>query len=125
MSEVNPFTFVNAITDTKQDLMQDPENVKAYSAFMINRALSYFYDTVLYANEMNMRPDLDKDQNFSYFINIVRKKKRFAKWAKPAINDDIKAVMEYFQYSLRHASSIMPLLTPEQLKEIKKQQKVE
>lgn len=125
MSALSPFDYLNSITFTKQDLMEDPENVKGYSPFMVNRGLSYHYDTILYANEMNMRRDLDKDAQYKYLINIIRKKKRFAKWAKPQVNDDIKAIMEYFKYSLNHARAILPLLTSEQLKEIKKQQKVE
>jgi hypothetical protein len=125
MSALSPFDYLNAITQTKQNLMEDPENIKGYSPFMVNRGLSYHYDTVLYANEMNLHSDLEKDQQFSYLINIIRARKRFAKWAKPQVNDDIKAVMEYFKYSLNHARAILPLLTSEQLKEIKKQQKVE
>ena len=46
---MTPFDFLNAINDTKKDLFQDPQADKDYNAFMVNRGLSLFPDTVLYA----------------------------------------------------------------------------
>jgi hypothetical protein len=85
---------------------------------MVNRGLSYFNDTVLMANEMNMYAHLDKKLQYHFLINIVRKKKRFSKWAKPEKESDIEAVKEYYGYSNEKARQILTLLSPEQIKNI-------
>ena len=79
---MNPFQYLSAINDTKQDIMVDDISEKQYNAFMVNRGLSYFYDTVLLANEMNQRAHLDNRLQFDFFINTIRKKKRFSKRKK-------------------------------------------
>ena len=84
---MNPFEFLNAINYTKKDLMVDPENEKHYNSFVVNRSLSYFPDTVAIANEMNKYHHLEKRLQFSFLINIIRKRKRFSKWIKPQIED--------------------------------------
>ena len=67
---------------TKKDIMVDDLAEKAYNPFMVNRALSYFQDTVLFANEMNVNHTIDKRLQFDFFINMVRKRKRFFKNGK-------------------------------------------
>ena len=47
---MSPFDYLNSINDTKQDLMVDDITEKQYNAFMVNRGLSYFPDTVAVAN---------------------------------------------------------------------------
>ena len=72
---MNPFEYVNAICDTKQNLIVDEVSEKNYNPFMVNRSLSYHYDTVLLANEMNQRHFLDKKLQNEFLINTIRKKK--------------------------------------------------
>ena len=117
---MNPFEFLNAINHTKKDLMVDPENEKHYNSFVINRSLSYFPDTVAIANEMNKYHHLDSRLQFSFLINIIRKRKRFSKWIKPEIENDVEVVKEYYGYSNEKARQILPLLTPEQIQTIRK-----
>ena len=117
---MNPFEFLNAINYTKKDLMVDPENEKHYNSFVINRSLSYFPDTVAIANEMNKYHHLDSRLQFSFLINIIRKRKRFSKWIKPEIENDVEVVKEYYGYSNEKARQILPLLTPEQIQTIRK-----
>jgi len=112
---MNPFEFANAICDTKQNLIVDDISEKSYNAFMVNRSLSYHYDTVLLANEMNQRSFLDKKLQFDFLINTVRKKKRFAKWAKPISSDDLEVVKEYYGYSNEKARQVLPLLNSDQM----------
>ena len=81
----NPFQYLNAINDTKQNIMVDDITEKAYNSFMVNRGLSYFKDTVIFANEMNRNHHLDSRLQFDFLINIIRKRKRFSKWIKPDI----------------------------------------
>ena len=92
---------------------------KGYAPFMINRSLSYFNDTVLMANEMNMHHHLDNKLQYSFLINIVRKRKRFSKWNKPELENDIDVVKEYYGYSNDKARQVLPLLSSSQLSELK------
>ena len=116
---MNPFEFLNAINYTKKDLMVDPENEKHYNSFVINRSLSYFPDTVAIANEMNKYHHLDSRLQFSFLINIIRKRKRFSKWVKPELENDVDVVKEYYGYSNEKARQVISLLSPHQLEVIK------
>ena len=117
---MNPFDFLNAINFTKQDIMVDDITEKAYSPFMVNRGLSYFPDTVLMANEMNQHAHLDNRLQFDFFINIVRKKRRFSKWFKAETVSDVEVVKEYYGYSNQKARQVLTLLTTEQLDLLRK-----
>lgn len=117
---MSPFEFLNAINYTKKDLMVDPENEKHYNSFVINRSLSYFPDTVAIANEMNKYHHLDNRLQFSFLINIIRKRKRFSKWIKPEIEDDVEVVKKYYGYSNEKSRQILPLLTSQQIDIIRK-----
>ena len=116
---MNPFEFVNAICDSKENLIVDDISEKSYNPFMINRSLSYHFDTVLLANEMNQRAFLDKKLQFDFLINTVRKKKRFAKWKKPEASDDLEVVKEYYGYSNEKARQVLPLLNGDQMGQLK------
>ena len=117
---MNPFEYLNSINDTKQDIMHDDITEKAYNPFMTNRSLSYFQDTVFFANEMNRHHHLDKKLQFHFLINIVRKRKRFSKWNKPELVSDIDVVKEYYGYSNEKARQALTLLSPSQIEEIRK-----
>jgi hypothetical protein len=116
---MNPFEFVSAICDTKQNLIVDDVSEKAYNPFMVNRSLSYHYDTVLLANEMNQRHHLDKKLQNDFLINTIRKKRRFAKWVKPLSSDDLEVVKEYYGYSNEKARQVLPLLNDVQMGQLK------
>ena len=117
---MNPFEFVNAINYSKNNIMVDDIVEKQYNAFMVNRSLSYFQDTALIANEMNINHHLDNRLQFDFLINIVRKRKRFSKWFKPESNSDVEVVKDYYGYSNEKARQALSLLTKEQLDELKK-----
>ena len=117
---MNPFDYLNAINDTKKDIMIDDIAEKNYNSFMVNRGLSYFNDTVIFANEMNRFHHLDNRLQFDFYINIIRKRKRFSKWIKPDIASDVEVVKEYYGYSNEKARQALTLLTLEQINELKK-----
>ena len=117
---MNPFEYLNAINHTKQNIMVDDITEKEYNPFMVNRGLSYFHDTVLMANEMNQNAHVDNRLQFDFFINIVRKKRRFSKWFKPEIVSDVEVVKEYYGYSNQKARQVLTLLTIEQLDLLRK-----
>jgi len=116
---MNPFEYCNAINYTKKDIMTDDIAEKAYSPYMVNRQLSYFPDTVLAANEMNRNHHIDNRLQFDFFINIVRKRKRFSKWFKPELISDLDAVKRYYGYSNEKARQVLTLLSTEQINELK------
>ena len=116
---MNPFEYCNAINYTKKDIMIDDVAEKAYAPYMVNRQLSYFNDTVLAANEMNLKHHIDNRLQFDFFINIVRKRKRFSKWFKPEQISDLDAVKIYYGYSNEKARQIITLLSTEQINELK------
>lgn len=113
---MNPFDYVTSINYSKKDVMEDE---KTYNGFMVNRSLSYFSDTVVLANEMNRYHHLDNRLQYQFLINIVRKRKRFSKWAKPETHNDVDVVKEYYGYSNEKAQQVLPLLSPTQLQKIK------
>jgi hypothetical protein len=116
---MNPFEYVNAISDNKKDLMVDDITEKAYNAFTINRSLSYFNDTILAANEMNILHHLDKKLQYHFLLGIVRKRKRFSKWNKAETVADIDVVKEYYKYSNEKARQVLSLLTTTQIESLK------
>lgn len=92
---------------------------KAYNPFMVNRGLSYFYDTIALANMMNQYHHLDKKLQYHFCINTIRKRKRYSKWNKSEVNSDIEVIKEYYGYSNEKARQVLSLLSPEQIKIIK------
>ena len=116
---MNPFEYCNAINYTKKDIMIDDIAEKAYSPYMVNRQLSYFPDTVLAANEMNRNHHIDNRLQFDFFINIIRKRKRFSKWFKPEQVSDLEVVKKYYGYSNEKARQVLTLLSTEQINELK------
>jgi hypothetical protein len=118
---MSPFDFLNAINDTKVNVMVDDIAEKQYLPFIVNRGLSYFLETVLYANEMNQNYHLDKRLQFDYLINSVSRKRRFSKWLKPTESADLLIVKEHYGYNNEKARSALTLLSSEQINELKKQ----
>ena len=117
---MNPYQFLNSINHTKKDIMIDDIAEKQYVPFVINRSLSYFNDTVLMANEMNINHHIDNRIQFDFLLNIVRKKKRFSKWIKPETVSDVEVVKDYYGYSNEKANQVLTLLTSDQINELKK-----
>ena len=96
---MNHFDYLKAINDTKDDIMIGEEAEKSYNSFMVNRGLSYFYDTAVLANVMNQYHHVGKKLQFHFFINTIRKRKRFSKWNKPETHSDIEVIKEYYGYN--------------------------
>ena len=118
----NPFDYLNSINSTKKNMMRGSENdelaEKQYNAFMVNRGLSYFQDTVALANEMNQRSGLDNKMQYEFLLNLVRQRKRFSKWHKKDENKKIDLLCEHYECSQRKAIEILSVLTDEQVDEI-------
>ena len=124
---MNPFDYLNAINDTKKNVIEDSDNPelaeKLYPPYLVNRGLSFFIDTVYLANEMNRHHHLDNKMQFDFLINIVRKKKRFSKWLKAQPDEEVEAVMDYYGYSQDKARQVVDLLTKDQITQIIERQR--
>ena len=116
---MNHFDYLNSINLTKKDIMVDDVCEKDYNSFMVNRGLSYFPDTIIIANEMNRHHQIDNKLQYHFLINMIRKRKRFSKWAKAQKESDIDAVKEYYGYSNEKARQALTLLSPDQITIIK------
>lgn len=112
----SPFDFVNSILQEKEPI----EDKTEYVSFLTNRSLSYHYDTIFHANEMNIFNNLDKEMQYDYLFHAVRKYKRpFRKWHKEDVNSDIELIKEYFFVSTTKAKDILSLLTESNLSYIR------
>jgi hypothetical protein len=109
--------WLNSINFTKEDLSED---IKEYPAFIINKCLSGQIDSVLFANEMNMNHHLDKDMQYSFYLNSLRKRKRFSPWLRKDKIKDLECIKQYYGYSNEKASQALKILTKEQINFIKK-----
>ena len=112
--------WLNSINLTKENLMEDPSIVKDYPPYIINKCLSSHIDSVLFANEMNMHHQLDKDMQYFFYLNSLRKRKRFSPWLRKDKIKDLECVKQYYGYSNEKASQALKILTKEQINFIKK-----
>jgi hypothetical protein len=115
----NPFVYVDSVTYSKKNLMRGTANdelaEKGYKPYLTNRSLSYHQDSILYANEMNMRPHLDNKLQYELLLNSLRKRKRFSKWKKQDPDASVEMIMEYFGYGRSKAEQALRVLTDDQL----------
>ena len=110
--------IIPSILQTKKNVLEDE---KDYSAFVINKALSFHYDCVMQANEMNRYPSLPGTLQYHFLLNSIRGYKRpFRPWQKRETIEDLETVKEYFGYSNEKAKEVLVLLNADQIEEIKK-----
>ena len=108
--------WLNSINFTKEDLS---ENISSYPPFIVNRCLSGHIDCILFANEMNMHHQISKDMQYLFYLNSLRKKKRFSPWLRKDKVKDLECIKQYYGYSNEKASQALKILTKEQLDFIK------
>lgn len=119
---MSPFDYINAIMQTKKNLIVDEETEKEYVPFIVNRGLSYHRDCIIYANEMNRHHFLDKKLQHDFLINSVRSKKRsFVKWAKSEKSVDLECIKNVYQFSELKAREAARILSKEQIQKLKEQ----
>jgi hypothetical protein len=112
--------IIPSILQTKKCVINDEIDRNDYVPFVVNRALSYHMDCILYANEMNLNSGLDKDMQYQYLLNSVRPMKRkFQPWQKSNVVNDLDCVKEYFGYSNVKAKEALRILSDEQLTQIR------
>lgn len=112
MSE-GPFAYVEAINKG-----QDREVGKDYNQFLINKALSYFPDTLPLVDYLNQHKNIPDEAHFKFLRATVRPQMRRSKWPKPAVSKELKAIMEYFNISQTAAEQYITVLSPERIQSI-------
>ena len=108
--------WLNSINLTKKNLIdEDPDCERDYAPFVINKCLSGQMDSLMYANEMNLNHHLDKRMQYDFFINSLRKRKRFSPWLRKDKVKNIEAVKSYYGFSTAKAEQALTILSNEQL----------
>tara|TARA_B100000902_G_C27229007_1_gene873796 strand:+ start:437 stop:835 length:399 start_codon:yes stop_codon:yes gene_type:complete len=108
--------YLNTLNYSKDNLMDDdPGWKKNYPPYVINKCMSHHMDTLMYSNEMNRYPNLDKDMQYSFYLNTVRPKRRFSPWGKKQKVKDLDLVKQYYGYSNEKAKQALRILSPDQL----------
>ena len=113
--------YLKSINSTKETLMDkdDPLYEKKYPAFIINKCLAPFNDTIMLVNEMNINNHLDNKLQYDFLLNSLRKQNRFATWMKASKSKNLEYVKEYFGYNNEKARSALNILNDEQIAYIK------
>ena len=112
--------WLNSINLTKEDITrEDPQLIKKYAPFIINKCMSGHLDTVMFANEMNLQSHLAKDLQYQFYLNSIRKKKRFSPWLRKDKIKNLDVVKSYYGYSNEKAIQALKILSKEQLNYIK------
>lgn len=116
----NPFRFANDILKDKKYIMNTEQDEKDYNPFLINRALSYHIDCILYAEQMAMRRDIPNKWAYDYYFHAIRPmKRRFMKWPKKEKDEMTQLLMQYYNVNRRRAEEYQNLLTESQIASIK------
>ena len=111
--------YLYSINQSKKNILdEDPDAVKKYPSYIVNRCLSSFTDTVLYANEMNKNSHLTNKMQYDFFLNSVKPRKRFSPWARKDSIDYLDVVKEYYGYNDDKALQALRILTKNQLDKI-------
>ena len=107
----SPFDFLNSINSSKSNLIRDEgRGVSEYTPYLINQGLSQFPDTIMFANELNARPHMDKQMQYEFLLHSVRPRKRIGKWAKKEDAERIQKLVEIFGISIRKAEEMLNTL---------------
>lgn len=124
----SPFDYVNTINGhASNNMMRETENddlaEKMYNPWVVNLALSYFPDTILHCNMVNMYPQMDKRPQYEFLLNSIRPKKRRSKWVKNTGDEDLDAVCKHYECNRNVGKDYLSLLSEEQINMIKQKQK--
>ena len=113
--------YLKAINRTKEPLMDEEDEMreKKYPPFIVNKCLMPFQDTILFVNEMNQYPQLDKKLQFDFYLNSLRSRNRYTPWMKAKKLNNLECVKEYYGYNNEKARVALDILNDEQISAIK------
>jgi hypothetical protein len=132
MSKLSPFDFIKSINEHKPNLLKDCKAYdgdemlspdcpsKQYVPYIINRGFSQFNDTVLLANELNIRHQLPPKMQYDFLFTAIRPRKRFSKWAKKMKDpSDLEVIQKTYNYSKEKAEQVYSLFSKDDLKTLR------
>jgi hypothetical protein len=109
---------VKSVTETKEDIYTGNES--QYNPFVINKALSFNVDCVMFAQELNKYAAIPKDVQYTFLMEGLVKKRRYGKWVKKdTVSSDIALIKEAFNYGDDKASAVLNIISDKQLLELK------
>ena len=108
--------WLNSINFTKEDLS---DHIGEYPPYIVNRCLSGHLDCIMFANEMNRYNFLDKDMQYSFYLNTLRKRRRFSPWIRKDKVSDLEYLKSYYGYNNENATQALKILSHEQIEFIK------
>jgi hypothetical protein len=119
--KIDVWAIINDISHGKNNILND-ENISLYEPWLINLAISQYFDCVDYANMMNSNYFLSSNIQYSFYINSIRPRKRYSKWGKKdkGKEADLQIIQKYYGYNLTKAEEALNLLTKDQLEIIRK-----
>lgn len=116
MSTPDLSQWLNSINFTKENLLEEvPENISSYPPYIINKCVASHVDTILFANEMNQYPYINKRMQYAFYLHSLRKRKRFTPWIKKEDVDNLNAIKEYYGYNDKRALEALKLLNREEI----------
>lgn len=113
----NPFEFVKSINE--KEYLYEEVDKKSYSAYIINKALSFFSDTIFLANEINKYGGCDPSQHYDFLYHSVPKRRRYSKWFKSNKYDVVDLLCEHYNLRQERALEIVNVLSDSELQAIK------
>ena len=112
--------WLNSINNTKKNLIDENNSIeREYPPYIINKCLSGHIDCLLYSNEMNMNRHLNKKMQYDFYINSIRKRRRFSPWVNKEKIKDLEIIKEYYGYNDEKARQSLKILTKKQIEFIK------
>lgn len=113
--------WLNSINFNKENLIKEnPDIVKQYPSYIINRCLSGHIDAIMFVNQMNIDHHIDKRLQYDFLLNTLRSKKRFSPWIRKEEEKNLELVKKYYGYSNEKAKQVLPILTKDNLDSIRK-----
>jgi|TARA_B100000745_G_scaffold296580_1_gene242181 hypothetical protein len=112
--------YINSINYSKEKLMNTEDEMweKKYPAYIINKCIAPFQDTIFLVNEMNRNHHIDNKLQFDFLLNSLRKRKRYTPWLKAKKEKYLECIKEYYGYNNEKAKSALNILNDEQIKTI-------
>jgi len=112
--------YLNAVNYSKEKLMDGEDEMweKKYPAYIVNKCIAPFQDTIFLVNEMNRNHHIDNKLQFDFLLNSLRKRKRYTPWLKAKKEKYLECIKEYYGYNNEKAKSALNILNDEQIKTI-------
>ena len=112
--------YLKAINSSKEKLMDGEDDMweKKYPAYIVNKCLAPFQDTIFLVNEMNMNHQIDNKLQFDFLLNTLRTRQRYTPWLKAKKEKYLECVKEYYGYGNEKAKSALNILNDEQIETI-------